>query len=117
MKELDKIYAQNVANEYTKKTEPKVVALKKLDRKAKMPAYIFAYTFGIVFLLILGVGMCFSLKVIGSSNTMFIVGIIIGSIGIIGVSVNYPIYKKILIKNKEKYAEDIIELAKEITEK
>ena len=37
----DKIYAETIANEYTKKDTSKVVALRKLDKKAKMPANIF----------------------------------------------------------------------------
>ena len=43
----DKIFAEAIANEYSVKTTSKVVALKKLDRKAKNPANLFAYTFGI----------------------------------------------------------------------
>ena len=41
-------------------------------------------------------------------------GIVIGCLGILGVSVNYPLYKKILAKSKAKYATDIIRLANEI---
>ena len=109
----DKIYAEHIANEYSAKKESKVIALKKLDRKAKLPAEIFAYSNGVIMSLILGIGMCLSMKVIGNS---FVLGIIIGIIGIIGVSVNYPIYKKILKSSKEKYAYDIIKLANEISE-
>ena len=64
----DKIYAEQLANEYAPKDTPKVVALRKLDRKAKMPANIFAYTFGIVFTLVFGTGMCLAMKVIGSGK-------------------------------------------------
>ena len=46
----------------------------------------------------------------------FIIGIVIGVIGLIGVSVNYPIYKKLLENGKQKYAFDIMQLAKEISE-
>lgn len=113
----DKIYAESIANEYAVKDTRKVVQLKKLDAKAKRPATIFTYTFGIVFTLIFGVGMCLSMKIIGSgSTTMMVLGIIIGIIGIVGVSLNYPIYKKILENGKKKYADDIIRLAKEISE-
>lgn len=108
----DKIYAEHIANEYSKKDESKVVALKKLDKKAKLPAEIFAYTNGVIMSLILGIGMCLSMKVIGDN---FILGIIIGVIGIIGICANYPIYKKILKSSKEKYAYDIIKLANEIS--
>lgn len=42
----DKIYAEAIANEYAPKEASKVLALKKLDMKAKSKANIFAYTFG-----------------------------------------------------------------------
>lgn len=113
----DKIYAESIANEYAVKDTRKVVQLKKLDAKAKRPANIFTYTFGIVFTLIFGTGMCLAMKVIGNGTTgMMILGIIIGLVGIIGVSINYPIYKKMRENGKRKYADDIIKLAKEISE-
>lgn len=113
----DKIYAQNIANEYAPKKTSKVIALKKLDRAAKRPAEIFAYTFGVICSLILGTGMCLAMEIIGAANTMtFIVGIVIGCLGILGVSVNYFIYKKLREKGKKKYGSDIIRLANEIAE-
>lgn len=107
----DKIYAQSIAKEYAKKSTSKVLALKKLDRKAKRPAEIFAYTFGIIATLIFGTGMCLAMKVIGNA---FILGIVIGIVGLILVAINYPIYKQILAKRKEKYAFEIVTLANEI---
>lgn len=113
----DKIYAEAIANEYSVKETSKVKALKRLDRKAKSTANIFGYTFGVVMALVLGVGMCLSMNVIGGeSQVTFIAGIIIGIVGIIGVSINYPIYKRLLENGKKKYAADIIMLAKEISE-
>lgn len=113
----DKIYAESIANEYTAKDTTKVVQLRKLDNAAKRPANIFAYTFGVICALVLGVGMCLSMNVIGDgSAAMTVVGIIVGLLGIAGVSVNYPIYKKLLAKGKNKYASDIIRLAKEIAD-
>lgn len=113
----DKIYAEAIANEYAPKDTSKVIALKKLDRKAKSKANIFAYTFGVFMTLVLGVGMCLSMKVIGDGSAFIMtVGIIVGIIGIVGVSVNYPIYKKLLENGKKQYAFDIMQLAKEISE-
>jgi len=117
MKDLDKVYAESVAEEYAPKKDSKVVALRKLDNKVKLPAYIFTYTLGVLSALILGIGMCLAMHVIAPATTaMLVVGIIIGVIGIVGVSVNYPLYKKILNSRKDKYAADIIELAKSIGE-
>ena len=111
----DKTYAEKIVSEYAPKETRKVVALKKLDNRAKRPANIFAYTFGVVASLLLGVGMCLSMKVIGDGSTLFMtLGIVVGVIGIVGVSVNYPIYKKILERSKKKYSADIIALANEI---
>ncbi len=111
----DKIYAEHIANEYSAKKESKVVALKKLDRKAKLPADIFVYTNGIIMSLILGVGMCLSMNVIGNGRFTTL-GIIIGVFGIIGITTNYFSYRKILAYSKAKYASDIIRLANEISE-
>lgn len=113
----DKIYAEAIANEYAPKKTSKTVALRKLDAKAKRPADIFAYTFGIVSALVLGVGMCLSMSVIGDGSVLMrAIGIAVGVIGIAGASVNYPIYKKIRENGKKKYAADIIKLAKEISD-
>lgn len=113
----DKIYAEQLVNEYAPKDTSKVIALRKLDARAKLPATIFTYTFGIIASLIAGVGMCLSMKVIGDNSTlMFVIGIIVGIIGFVGMGINYPIYKKMLANGKQKYAFEIMQLAKEITE-
>ena len=114
----DKIYAEQLANEYAPKDTSKVVALRKLDAKAKLPANVFTYTFGIITALVAGVGMCLSMKVIGNGSTaMLVLGVIVGIIGLLGMGVNYSIYKKLLAQGKQKYAFEIMELAKEISEK
>lgn len=114
----DKIYAEQIANEYAPKDTSKVVALRKLDAKAKLPATVFTYTLGILSALVFGTGMCLAMGQIGSGTTgSFVLGIIIGLLGMAGMSVNYPIYKKLLTNGKQKYAFEIMELAKEISEK
>ena len=113
----DKIYAEQLANEYAPKDTSKVVALRKLDAKAKLPATVFTYTFGIIAALIFGTGMCLAMGQIGSGTTaMVVLGVIIGIVGLLGMGVNYPIYKKLLAQGKQKYAFEIMELAKEISE-
>ena len=114
----DKIYSEQLANEYALKDTSKVNALRKLDAKAKLPANVFTYTFGIITALVAGVGMCLSMKVIGNGSTaMLVLGVIVGIIGLLGMGVNYLIYKKLLAQGKQKYAFEIMELAKEISEK
>ena len=112
----DKIYAESIAKEYAPKDNSKLTALRKLDAKAKLPATVFTYTFGIISSLVAGLGMCLSMQVIGGTTPLMILGIAIGIVGFIGCGVNYPIYKKILERGKKKYAFEIVQLAKEISE-
>ena len=109
----DKIYAESIAKEYAPKDNSKIIALRKLDAKAKLPATVFTYTCGIISTLVFGTGMCLAMKVIGDNK---ILGIIIGIIGMIDCGVNYHIYKIMLENGKKKYAYEIVELAREISE-
>lgn len=113
----DKILAESIAKEYAPKDNSKIKALKKLDNKAKMPATVFAYTFGIISSLVAGTGMSLAMQVIGSGTMAMVIGIIVGIIGFVGCGVNYPIYKKMLEKGKSKYAFEIVTLAREISDK
>ena len=56
------------------------------------------------------------MQVLGSGITGMMIGIIVGIIGMIGCGANYPIYKKMLENGKKKYAYEIVELAREISE-
>ena len=109
----DKILAESIAKDYIPKESSKIVALKKLDNRAKLPATVFTYSWGIVFALVFGTGMSLAMQVIGNS---MVIGIIVGVIGLIGCGVNYPIYRKLLENSKKKYAYEIVKLAKEISE-
>ena len=61
--------------------------------------------------------MSFCMGAIGGGTTLsMVIGVIVGLIGIAGCSVNYPIYKRMIEKGKQKYGSDIIRLAKEIAE-
>ena len=113
----DKISAEAIANDYAPKDTSKVVALRKLDWKAKRSATLFAYGFGIGMALVLGLGMCLSMQVIGDGSLLMTGGgILLGILGIVGVGLNYPVYKKLLRTGKEKYAFEIMQLAREISE-
>ena len=112
----DKILAESIAKDYAPKDNSKIVALKKLDSRAKLPATIFTYTCGIVSTLVFGTGMCLAMQVIGSGTAGRVLGIVLGIIGLAGCGVNYPIYKKMLEKGKAKYAYEIVQLAREISE-
>ena len=112
----DKIIAESIAKDYAPKDNSKIIALKKLDHRAKLPAIIFAYTFGIVSSLVAGFGMCLAMQVIGNGMTGMVIGIIVGIAGFVCCGINYSVYRKMLEKGKEKYAYEIVELARQISE-
>lgn len=115
--DTDKIYAEHLANEYAPKETSKVAALRRLDARAKLPATVFTYAFGIAAALLLGVGMCLTMgKIGGGTDTAFALGVAVGVVGLTAMGVNYPLYKKLLAKGRRKYASDIMELAREISE-
>ena len=111
--EQEKQFARQMRAEYApgSEEEGKLEQLKKLDRAARRPAEIFAYPFGIVGALVLGVGMCLAMEVIGS---MMPLGIVIGVVGIAMVTANYFLYRAILRSRKKKYAKEIVSLSDEL---
>ena len=112
----DKIFAESIAKEYAPKANSKIVALRKLDRRAKRPATVFAYVFGVISTLVFGTGMCLSMQVIGKTTQWMIFGIVIGCIGFLCTGINYLLYRRMLERGKKKYAYEIVELAREISE-
>lgn len=99
---------QKIREQYTEKTQTKFDELRELDTKVKLPAEVFAYTFGSIGALVLGTGMCLAMKVIGN---MMPLGIVVGVIGIGMVSVTYSLYKAVLKARKKKYSKQIFELS------
>lgn len=116
MSEKEKIVNQ-IKKGYEPKTKTKYDELIALNRRVELPAYIFAYTFGVIASLVLGLGMCLAMQVIGTGALFMALGIVIGVIGIALVSVNYPLFLAIMKSRKKKYAEKVIALSNELLSK
>lgn len=114
---MKKSNIKEILDRYEEKQETYEDVLRKLDKKVSQQAKTFAYVFGSVFSLVLGSGMSLIMtdigEFVGAENT-FCVGIILGLIGIIGVSAAYPLYKKVLNLRRKRYAGEIIELGNKI---
>ncbi len=61
---IDKTYAEYIANKYSVKETSKVMQLKKLHKKASRFVTIFAITFGTISSLVLGTGMSLAMGVL-----------------------------------------------------
>ena len=110
-KEIEKIKSNYVPKS---KELSKLDELRALDKKVKRPPTIFSYIYGIIGALVLGLGMCLAMEVIGNLMPL---GIVIGVLGIVMVSTTYPIYNKILNRRKTIYADEIIEKSNELLNK
>lgn len=114
--ENNKKIVEKIKSSYEAKSneQTKLEELKSLDKKVKMPTKIFAYTYGAVGSLVLGLGMCLAMKIFANLMPL---GIVIGLLGIAMVSTTYPLYQKYLSKRKAKYSEEIIARSNELLDK
>ena len=103
----------------TKNSEDKMSRVRKLDASVTNTAQAFALVFGIIGTLILGCGMSFCMTDIGealglSQNVNMFIGISMGVIGGVLVSLAYPIYNVIVKARRKKIAPEIIRLTDEL---
>jgi len=115
--EIKRIRDKYVTSEVNK--EDKMETLRRLDEGVTRKATVTSLVFGIVGALIMGIGMSLAMTDIGgiigiNSAFAMIIGVIIGIVGIVLVSVAYPVYNRIIKKEREKIAPEIIRLSDEL---
>lgn len=116
-KEQDEI--KKIRQKYQSQEEDSMTRLRKLDASATSKATIIALVLGLVGALILGAGMSLILTdlaaLLGMTGmTNMIVGIIAGILGIILVVLAYPMYSRVLKREREKIAPEILRLTDEL---
>lgn len=95
----------------TAQEEDKMEQLRRLDRAATKPGTAAALIVGIVGTLTMGLGMCCTMV---WGEALFIPGIIIGVVGIIGICAAYPLYLRITKRRRDKLAPEILRLTDEL---
>ena len=65
--------------------------------------------------LVFGLGMCLAMQIIGSGIILIALGVLLGIIGIGGMLIAYPVYRKVFNTTKEKYTPRILELTAELS--
>ena len=100
---------RKIREKYLPKEMDKMEQLRKLDRSVTKKGTIISLILGIVGTLIFGTGMSCCLL----WEDYFIVGIIVGIIGVAIISTAYPVYNFITKKEREKITPEIIQLTDE----
>lgn len=118
-KEQEEIKAIRKKYAAPEQAEDKMAQLRRLDAAVTQKATTVSLVFGIIGALILGIGMSLAMTDIGkmielAGGMAMLIGILIGIIGIVLVSVAYPIYNSIIKKEREKIAPEIIRLTDEL---
>lgn len=110
---------ENIRKKYLPPEEDKMDQLRKLDRSASQKAQAWSLVLGLLGVLILGVGMSLAMsdfgEVLGSyRGSAMLIGIIIGVAGLILVALAYPVYNRILRKERQRIAPEILRLTEEL---
>lgn len=110
-----------IRKKYTEqpKEEDKIAKLRRLDAGVTKKATTVSLIVGILGALILGFGMSLIMSDLSDimglqQNIAIIIGVIVGIIGIIPVSVAYPLYNSIVKTERKKIAPEIIRLTDEL---
>ena len=103
--EIRRIRKKYIAEE----EEDNLIKLRRLDKSVTDKANILSIAVGIIGSLIMGGGM--SLAMVWE---MFVSGIAVGIVGIVLLSLAYPIYKHTVKKERERIAPEILRLTNEL---
>lgn len=91
--------------------EDKMELLRKLDRDVTKPGTLWSLILGIAGCLLLGIGMCCTML---WADSFFVLGIVVGILGMVVIGMAYPVYVRITKKQREKLAPRILELTEEL---
>lgn len=102
---------QKIREKYLPKELTKLDQLRALDANVTRRGCAVSLVHGILYTLLLGVGMCCCMV---WAEKLFVPGIFVGCIGLAGVVATYPIYNRIVKQDREKIAPEILRLSEEL---
>lgn len=107
---------ENIRKKYLPPQEDKMEQLRKLHHSATQKAQAASIAIGVIGTLILGTGMSLFMTKLGSAlgNHSMVIGIIVGLTGMVLVALAYPIYNKVLKKERARIAPEILRLTDEL---
>lgn len=110
--EIDSIKKKYLPKEEASKEVNKMEELRRLDKNVELTATIWSIVVGLTGTLVFGTGMSLCLAF---DTSMFVPGILIGIVGMIGIALALPVYRMVLKKQREKAAPKILALTEELS--
>ena len=107
---------EQIRKKYLAPEEDKMAQLRKLHNSASRKAKIWSITIGIIGCLVMGTGMSLCMTELSGflGGTAMFVGIPVGVVGMILVALAYPIYNRVLKKERARIAPRILQLTDEL---
>ena len=110
---------EDIRKKYLPKEEDKMEQLRKLHGIPTQKAQAASLAVGIIGALIMGTGMSLAMtdigQMLGSHRELsMLIGILIGLVGMVLVAFAYPLYNRVLRKEREKIAPEILRLSDEL---
>lgn len=105
-----------IRKKYIPKEEDKMEQLRRLHAIPNQKAQAASLAVGIIGALIMGTGMSFAMTDIGAAlgSLALVVGIAVGIAGMVLVALAYPLYNRVLKKQRERIAPEILRLTDEL---
>ena len=107
---------ENIRKKYLPKEEDKMDQLRKLHAIPTQKAQAASLAGGVIGALIMGTGMSLAMTDIGSvlGSLAMALGILVGVVGMVLVALAYPLYNRVLRKEREKIAPEILQMTDEL---
>lgn len=100
-----------IRSKYLPREENKMEQLQRLDASVTQKATTYSLIVGIIGALIMGLGMSCCMVWAG---VWFVPGIVLGLMGMAAAAAAYPVYNRVLKKERERIAPEILRLTDEL---
>lgn len=107
---------EEIRKKYLPKEADKMEQLRRLHAIPTQKAQAASLAVGVVGALIMGTGMSLAMTEIGAAlgSLAMVIGILVGIVGMVLVALAYPLYNRVLKKQREKIAPEILRLSDEL---
>lgn len=110
---------EDIRKKYLPREEDKMEQLRRLHGIPTKKAQAWAIAVGVIGTLIMGTGMSLAMTEIGEllglyQDVAMLAGIVTGLAGMVLVALAYPLYNRVLKKQREKIAPEILRLSDEL---